>query len=231
MLRIPSSIHPSIHPPSAKFPLPFHPYRKYSTPSKASSDTPPDMTPPPPQLPSPPKPTPTFSPEKVTILFVLGGPGAGKGTQCANLVRDYNFTHLSAGDLLRAEQERPGSEFGDLIKDYIKNGLIVPWRSRCSCSRTPCGTSWPSRRRARASSSSMGSPGSWTRRTSLRSRCAGGATCCSTIVRRRRCSGGCWRGARRAGGPTTMPRVSRRGSRCLWRRVCPSWIILRNRDA
>ncbi|KAA8577265.1 hypothetical protein EYC84_007242 [Monilinia fructicola] len=40
-----------------------------------------DMTPPPPQLPSPPKPTPTFSPEKVTILFVLGGPGAGKGTQ------------------------------------------------------------------------------------------------------------------------------------------------------
>ncbi|KAG4028464.1 hypothetical protein MFRU_021g00540 [Monilinia fructicola] len=85
-----------------------------------------DMAPPPPQLPSPPKPTPTFSPEKVTILFVLGGPGAGKGTQCANLVRDYNFTHLSAGDLLRAEQERPGSEFGDLIKDYIKNGLIVP---------------------------------------------------------------------------------------------------------
>ncbi|KAF7949552.1 uncharacterized protein EAE97_003061 [Botrytis byssoidea] len=85
-----------------------------------------DMAPPTPQLPSPPKPTPTFSPEKVTILFVLGGPGAGKGTQCANLVRDYNFTHLSAGDLLRAEQERPGSEFGEMIKDYIKNGLIVP---------------------------------------------------------------------------------------------------------
>lgn len=84
------------------------------------------MAPPTPKLPSPPKPTPTFSPEKVTILFVLGGPGAGKGTQCANLVRDYNFTHLSAGDLLRAEQERPGSEFGEMIKDYIKNGLIVP---------------------------------------------------------------------------------------------------------
>lgn len=36
------------------------------------------------------------------MVFVLGGPGAGKGTQCANLVRDYDFVHLSAGDLLRA---------------------------------------------------------------------------------------------------------------------------------
>lgn len=41
-------------------------------------------------------------------------------------MRDYHFTHLSAGDLLRAEQDRPGSEFGQLIKDYIKDGKIVP---------------------------------------------------------------------------------------------------------
>ncbi|QIX00237.1 hypothetical protein AMS68_005754 [Peltaster fructicola] len=60
------------------------------------------------------------------VLFVLGGPGAGKGTQCANLVRDYGFKHLSAGDLLREEQDRKGSEFGDMIKDYIKEGKIVP---------------------------------------------------------------------------------------------------------
>lgn len=71
-------------------------------------------------------PTPAFSPSDVTVLFVLGGPGAGKGTQCARLVRDYGFTHLSAGDLLRAEQDRPGSEYGQLIRDYIKNGAIVP---------------------------------------------------------------------------------------------------------
>ncbi|TDZ17748.1 Uridylate kinase [Colletotrichum orbiculare MAFF 240422] len=79
-----------------------------------------------PQLPAPKKSTPTFSPSEVTVLFVLGGPGAGKGTQCAKLVSDYGFTHLSAGDLLRAEQDRPGSQFGQLIKDYIKDGLIVP---------------------------------------------------------------------------------------------------------
>lgn len=68
----------------------------------------------------------TFSPSDVTVIFVLGGPGAGKGTQCANLVRDYSFVHLSAGDLLRAEQTRSGSEFGELIKTYIREGAIVP---------------------------------------------------------------------------------------------------------
>ncbi|SCU95688.1 LAMI_0F03312g1_1 [Lachancea mirantina] len=69
---------------------------------------------------------PAFSEDEVSVIFVLGGPGAGKGTQCANLVKDYGFAHLSAGDLLRAEQNREGSEFGALIKHYIKEGLIVP---------------------------------------------------------------------------------------------------------
>lgn len=68
----------------------------------------------------------TSAPDQALVLFVLGGPGAGKGTQCSNLVRDYNFTHLSAGDLLRAEQDRPGSDFGEMIKTYIKEGQIVP---------------------------------------------------------------------------------------------------------
>jgi UMP-CMP kinase len=78
------------------------------------------------KLPAPDKPTPTFSPAEATVFFVLGGPGAGKGTQCANLVKHYGFTHLSAGDLLRAEQDRPGSQFGQLIKDCIREGAIVP---------------------------------------------------------------------------------------------------------
>jgi len=85
-------------------------------------ESPPEMD----QITSPKKDSPVFNPKDVTVLFVLGGPGAGKGTQCANLVRDYNFTHLSAGDLLRAEQNRPGSQFGSLINDYIKEGKIVP---------------------------------------------------------------------------------------------------------
>lgn len=59
------------------------------------------------------------------MLFSTG-PGAGKGTQCANLVDDFGFVHLSAGDLLRAEQSTPGSPYGDLIKSYIQEGKIVP---------------------------------------------------------------------------------------------------------
>jgi UMP-CMP kinase len=69
---------------------------------------------------------PLYTQEEATVIFVLGGPGAGKGTQCAKLVQDYGFKHLSAGDLLREEQDRPGSEFGDMIKSYIKEGTIVP---------------------------------------------------------------------------------------------------------
>lgn len=60
-----------------------------------------------------------------TVVFVLGGPGAGKGTQCANIVRDYGFCHLSAGDLLRAHM-KSGSKDGNMVAEMIKNGQIVP---------------------------------------------------------------------------------------------------------
>nr|XP_047146804.1 UMP-CMP kinase isoform X2 [Hydra vulgaris] len=60
-----------------------------------------------------------------TVFFVLGGPGAGKGTQCLNLVKEYKFVHLSAGDLLRAERAS-GSNDGNLIETYIREGQIVP---------------------------------------------------------------------------------------------------------
>jgi len=69
---------------------------------------------------------PIFEKEKVTVIFVLGGPGAGKGTQCSLLVEKYGFSHLSAGDLLRAEQDRPDSQYGELIRTYIREGQIVP---------------------------------------------------------------------------------------------------------
>jgi UMP-CMP kinase len=67
-----------------------------------------------------------FDPTKTTVIFVLGGPGAGKGTQCERIVKDYGFVHLSAGDLLRAERNRPESQYGELINNYMKEGAIVP---------------------------------------------------------------------------------------------------------
>ncbi|KAF3445653.1 hypothetical protein FNV43_RR10829 [Rhamnella rubrinervis] len=63
--------------------------------------------------------------KKPTVVFVLGGPGSGKGTQCANIVQHFGFTHLSAGDLLRAEI-KSGSENGTMIQNMIKEGKIVP---------------------------------------------------------------------------------------------------------
>jgi UMP-CMP kinase len=60
-----------------------------------------------------------------TVVFVLGGPGAGKGTQCSNIVNDFGFVHLSAGDLLRAHM-KSGSEDGNMVAEMIKNGQIVP---------------------------------------------------------------------------------------------------------
>lgn len=73
-----------------------------------------------------------MSSEKPKIVFVLGAPGAGKGTQCSKIVEEFGFVHLSAGDLLREERQRPESEFGELIEDCITNGKIVPVEVTCS---------------------------------------------------------------------------------------------------
>ncbi|XP_015186716.1 PREDICTED: UMP-CMP kinase [Polistes dominula] len=70
--------------------------------------------------------------EKFEVLFVLGGPGAGKGTLCHLLSEKYGYVHLSAGDLLRKERTKPDSEFGELIETHIKNGSIVPVEITCS---------------------------------------------------------------------------------------------------
>lgn len=70
--------------------------------------------------------SPRFDNNKIMVIYVLGGPGAGKGTQCGRLVDDFGFCHLSAGDLLRAEQQREGSQYGELIRTYIREGKIVP---------------------------------------------------------------------------------------------------------
>ncbi|KAI3860410.1 hypothetical protein MKW98_011604 [Papaver atlanticum] len=60
--------------------------------------------------------------DDLTIIFVLGGPGSGKGTQCKMIAHKYDeFCHISVGDLLRTEQES-----GTMIRNCIKEARRVP---------------------------------------------------------------------------------------------------------
>ncbi|KAG5675851.1 hypothetical protein PVAND_005720 [Polypedilum vanderplanki] len=61
---------------------------------------------------------------KTPIIWVLGGPGCGKGTQCDKIVAKYGFNHLSTGDLLRAEVAS-GSVKGQELLSIMKTGGLV----------------------------------------------------------------------------------------------------------
>lgn len=63
--------------------------------------------------------------EKHKALFIVGGPGSGKGTICEYLVSVYGFKHLSTGDLLRAEVNSH-SDLGKFIDSLISKGNLVP---------------------------------------------------------------------------------------------------------
>eukprot|EP00435_Cladocopium_sp_Y103_P031288 s2932_g7.t3 len=59
------------------------------------------------------------------VVFVAGGPGCGKGTQCAKLREEFNLIHLSTGDLMRAEVAN-SSFLGSEIEKHMANGSLVP---------------------------------------------------------------------------------------------------------
>jgi adenylate kinase len=69
------------------------------------------------------------------IVFVLGGPGSGKGTQAQSIGADYGIGYLSTGDLLRAATDETvlaettdeaAVERGQKLRDIMKNGELVP---------------------------------------------------------------------------------------------------------
>ncbi|CAI9764702.1 unnamed protein product [Fraxinus pennsylvanica] len=63
--------------------------------------------------------------KKAKVIFALGGPCSGKGTQCSKIATNFGYTHLSAGDILRAEKES-GSENGTMIQSMMNEGKLVP---------------------------------------------------------------------------------------------------------
>lgn len=65
--------------------------------------------------------------DKPEVVFVLGVPGAGKGTQCALLAGSmFGFEHISIGDLLREECRLDDSVNREGILDCFKRHQLVP---------------------------------------------------------------------------------------------------------
>ena len=58
-------------------------------------------------------------------LILLGPPGAGKGTQAANIIETFSIPHISTGDIFR-KNIKEGTELGKKAKEYMDRGELVP---------------------------------------------------------------------------------------------------------
>ena len=60
-----------------------------------------------------------------TYILLIGGPGAGKGTQAAALVERYGLPQVASGDLFRDNLKR-NTELGQHAKAFMDRGELVP---------------------------------------------------------------------------------------------------------
>ncbi len=58
-------------------------------------------------------------------IVLLGAPGAGKGTHCKRIERQYSLVHLASGDILRQERAAD-TELGKKAQRYMDSGALVP---------------------------------------------------------------------------------------------------------
>ena len=63
-------------------------------------------------------------------IAMLGGPGAGKGTQAKRMSEAYKLPHISTGDIFRA-QLREGTPLGLQVRQYLDAGKLVPDALTC----------------------------------------------------------------------------------------------------
>ena len=77
-------------------------------------------------------------------LLLMGPPGAGKGTQAAELVKKFNIPHISTGDMLRTavsegtelgKQAKAIMEAGGLVSDDIMIGIVKERLAKDDCKK------------------------------------------------------------------------------------------------
>lgn len=71
---------------------------------------------------APPASTPS---QRKRVVFVVGGPGSGKGTQCDLIAKEFSVPFFSAGELIR-ELINSGCAEGKQLQDIILQGQIIP---------------------------------------------------------------------------------------------------------
>ncbi len=59
------------------------------------------------------------------VYVIVGGPGAGKGTQASLLAERLGLAHVASGDLFRDNIKR-GTALGKKVKQYLERGALVP---------------------------------------------------------------------------------------------------------
>jgi adenylate kinase len=58
-------------------------------------------------------------------IILLSPPGGGKGTLAKQIIQNYNYLHISTGDILR-EEKNSNTQLGEFLRITLGTGNLVP---------------------------------------------------------------------------------------------------------